>query len=513
MGDHQDIATLGYDISEIPVGPDLVGSFGSQCQTEDVNYHWDLRDIGSDLDALYHSPLSMTVFPIHSRDAAQAIQGGGNTALGTVDVAASQTIPLDAAPNQLYCPMPWPDDMLASPERRFLWQYFLHVAESDFLCLDWEDVGHLYAFQHPYVTTLPHMALSNPALRGAILCFSAAQYQLRHNRQDFVTTKSLTCSEAVQAMKTQLSDTIYDEANLLSIICAATLLYAFGPERHDYLRIASQLVTTFLTRFKSDRSLSASYPEVTLTEYRWSVISTMCSLQQPTHTLGDQVCRMIEMGEDEVEKKYSEAFQGWVSHPIYTFSPRLVNPLLRIGRLLERQLSQLIDGDDQEPDPTWESRVAEAEEMLLQARERDVNVSSSTFGGADPVAVQALNESMYAASAILLYARIHGLPFTAPFIRRQTRIVADEISKIQVNSHVSYAIVFPLFIAGCEAVEPQVRDAIEQRLREPRGISYDRGDMVGALHRIWEIRDLDPGLPWPHWVDKVEPRYRITCLM
>ncbi|KAI8680933.1 Zn(2)-C6 fungal-type domain-containing protein [Fusarium keratoplasticum] len=388
--------------------------------------------------------------------------------------------------------------MLASPERRFLWQYFLSAAETDFLCLDWEDVGHLYAYQHPYITNLPYMALSNAALRGAIFCFSAAQYQLRFEREDFIVTKSVTCSEAVRSIEIQLSSTTRDESNLLSIVYAATLLYSFGPERRDYLRIASQLVIEFLAGWKPEANTSKSYPEITLTEYRWTVICTLCSLQKPNPALGDRICHMIEMGDYEVEQKYSNAFQSWVSHPIYTFSPRLVNPLLRIGRLLQSQLSQLDGGADHEPPPTWESRVAEAEEILLQARERDASVSESALDGADPVAVVALNESMYAASSILLYARIH---------------VVDEISKIQPTSHVSYAIVFPLFVAGCEAVEPQVRDVVEQRLREPRGVSYNRGDVIGALHRIWEIRDLEPGLPWPHWVDKVEPRYRDICLM
>ncbi|KAG7147456.1 hypothetical protein HYQ46_003687 [Verticillium longisporum] len=110
--------------------------------------------------------------------------------------------------------------------------------------------------------------------------------------------------------------------------------------------------------------------------------------------------------------------------------------------------------------------------MLLQARDRDVNVSRSALGSADPAAVLALNESMYAAGAVLLYARIHGLPPTAPFIRRQTQIIVDEVSKIPVDSRVSFAIVFPLFIAGCEAMEQMMRDAIVQRLRDPGGVTY-----------------------------------------
>lgn len=525
----------GHRSCETPIRPSAYSDLALEHLSQAPSHALSPPGVGFIPEAWYDNTVSITALLAELHDPVNDTVNEANNSPSGMTVAMPGLFPLEVSPNQLYCPMPWPDDMLASPERRFLWQYFLSAAETDFLCLDWEDVGHLYAYQHPYVTNLPCMALSNAALRGAILCFSAAQYQLRFKRQDFIVTKSVACSEAVRSIEIQLAGTTRDESNLLSIVYAATLLYAFGPERHDYLRIASQLVIEFLGRWTPEANMSKSYPEITLTEYRWTVICTLCSLQKPNPALGDRICHMIEMGDDEIEQKYSDAFQGWVSHPIYTFSPRLVNPLLRIGRLLQSQLSQLDAGADHEPPPTWESRVAEAEEILLQARERDASVSESALDGTDPIAVVALNESMYAASSILLYARIHGLPFTAPFIRRQTHIVVEEISKIQPTSHVSYAIVFPLFVAGCEAVEPQVRDVVEQRLREPRGVSYNRGDVIGALHRIWEIRDLEPGLPWPHWVDKrkhvflgcherpfdhtwlteiqVEPRYRDICLM
>ncbi|PNH41590.1 hypothetical protein VD0004_g5532 [Verticillium dahliae] len=370
------------------------------------------------------------------------------------NMGASSTFELSAefVPRHLYCPMPWPPDMLASSERRFLWQYFLSIAEADFLCVDWEDVGHLYDFQHPYITTLPRMALSTDALRGAIFCFAASQYQLRHGRSDFEATKGFTSSEAALALSAQMSrDT--DESGLLSMISAATLLHWYGTEPHDYLRVASLLVSQYLTRTKSTTNATTSFPEVPLTEFRWSVVSTLCSLQQPSSPLGGH------------------------------------------------------------PDPSWPAHVSEAEDMLLQARDRDINVSRSALGSADPAAILALNESMYAAGAVLLYARIHGLPPTAPLIRRQTQIIVDEVSKIPVDSRVSFALVFPLFIAGCEAMEQMMRDTIVQRLRDPGGVTYVRGDLVGALRQIWDIRDLEPGLPWPHWVRKVEPRYRISCLM
>ncbi|KAH6685431.1 fungal-specific transcription factor domain-containing protein [Plectosphaerella plurivora] len=428
--------------------------------------------------------------------------GNGSAVLG-----ALPDLPFD----QLYCPMPWPADMLVSSDRRFLWQYFLTVAEADFLCLDWDDVGHYYDFQHPYITTLPQMALSNDALRSAIFCFAAAQYELRHGRDDFARTRRIAGSEASRALSTQVTQGTNDAA-LLSMISAATLLQYFGTERHDYQSLAARLALQYLSRPKSLSEASTPFQEIPLTEFRWSIISTLCSLHQPSVSLGTELCRMIEMDEIEIKKNYSTAFQHWVSHPIYSFSPRLVNPLLRIGALLETQLLQLQDTDAL-PDPSWTTKVDEAEDMLLHAQDCDMNAASnSVLGSGDPAAVIALNASMYAAGAILLYARLRALPATAPFIRRQTQIVTDEVAKIPTDSRVGFALVFPLFIAGCEAVEQQMRDTIVDRLREPGGVTYIRGDLVGALKHIWEIRDLEPGLPWPNWVAQVDPCYRISCL-
>ncbi|KAG9250598.1 fungal-specific transcription factor domain-containing protein [Emericellopsis atlantica] len=462
----------------------------------------------------YNEPFPSVFFPGHGSLSLDAFSSANHLLTSSTTTTIS---PFLAAPERLYCPMPWPDDMLASPERRFLWQYFLSVAEADFLCLDWEDVGHLYGFQHPYTTTLPQMALSSKALRSAIFCFTAGQYQLRHNsREHFALTKTATSAEAVRAMRTQLLQTATSDDDLLPLICAATLLHYFATERHDYLRIASNLVSRFMARKALQQSQTPlSLPEIPLTEFRWTVISTLCSLRPPQSPLGEEACRMIEMDDDEISRKYSDAFSGWISHPIYTFSPRLVNPLLRIGRLLEAQLLQL-DTTATDPDLLAghdEDRIAEAEEMLLHARERDVDTSIARMQISDPAAVVALNESMYAASAILLYARLHQTPFTAPFIRKQVHVVTQEIAKISVDSRVSFSVVFPLFIAGCDAADLSVRDMVRERLREPKGISYDRGDLVGALEHIWDIRDAEPGLLWPDWVAKVDPKYRISCLM
>ncbi|KAH8199481.1 hypothetical protein TruAng_006357 [Truncatella angustata] len=414
-------------------------------------------------------------------------------------VASAPTL----APGLLYCPIPWPDDMLASPKRQFLWQYFLQSIEANGLCVDWEDVGHMPGFQDPFVVTIPHLAITNPVLREAVLTFSMFQYNALQNQLTFDRLMVNAWRSACQGLRAQLT-TLHEEDGwgVLSMISACCLLHWCAPDkREEFLRLAAKLAVIFLKRSRSSTSIPSVYRESILTSFRWTTISALCSLQPPSRVLSDEVCDIVELDSHEIVQNYSSPFQSWISHPIYAFSARLVNPLLRIGHLAELQLSRQRDKEDI-PDESLELRIVNLEETLLSARDTELDVITSPTGATDPLAVASLNEAMHAASVILFYTRFRGLPFTAPLIRRQVQIAVSEICKTRVDSRVSYAVVFPLFIAGCEAVDSQVRDIIADRIRTPKGLFFDRGDIAAALRHIWEIRDLHPGLTWPHWVNK-----------
>lgn len=77
-----------------------------------------------------------------------------------------------------------------------------------------------------------------------------------------------------------------------------------------------------------------------------------------------EVCRIIELDAIEINQNFSAAFKNWVSHPLYVFSPRLVNPLLRIGKLLELQLQ--LHNENGIDDLNLGLEIAEVEEMLLR---------------------------------------------------------------------------------------------------------------------------------------------------
>ncbi|KAF7555981.1 hypothetical protein G7Z17_g1686 [Cylindrodendrum hubeiense] len=226
-------------------------------------------------------------------------------------------------------------------------------------------------------------------------------------------------------------------------------------------------------------------------------------LAKITVDLGQPTYNMLEMDEEEISQNFCADFQNWTSHPVLAFSPRLINPLLRLGQLLELQHSNwTLTGQNDLSDLDLEVQVEQLEGALLSARNSDLVTSQSR--SADPIELGSLNDAMHSAAAILLYARLKGMPSTATLIRHHVGIVTGKISNIDHNSRTSYAIVFPLFTAGCEAVDLAVRSAIVRRIRALKGLFYNRGDLVGALRHIWEIRDREPGLAWLEWLAKVD---------
>lgn len=442
-----------------------------------------------------------------------------NTSLimpGMVDWTTPISTILSPEPMILYCPSPWPDDMQSSPRRQFLWNHFIHSMQMGALCLDLEDVSCVPGFQDPFVATIPQMALSNATLREAAMCFSVFQYTELYGQLDFISTTGTAWRKASEGLHHQLARRQdLDGWGFLSMISACCLLHWCAADQgENCLRLATKLTVEFLQRPQSGLEVPSTCREVILTGFRWTMIATLCSLKPPSRLLDDKIIDTLEMDLHEVAGNYSPAFGNWTSHPLYAFSSRLVNPLLRMGHLAEVQLLRPKDApqDLQSGSDQFEQELLTIEETLLQAREADLMAAISPRRYSEPSSLAALNEAMHAASFILFYTRFRHLPFTAPVIRRQVKIVVSEICKIPEDSRVSHAILFPLFIAACEAVDTEDRCIIESRLRMPRGLFFDRGNTTAALHRIWEVRDLQPGLTWPDWVNKVDAAYRIWNL-
>ncbi|KAF6799537.1 hypothetical protein CMUS01_15620 [Colletotrichum musicola] len=226
---------------------------------------------------------------------------------------------------------------------------------------------------------------------------------------------------------------------------------------------------------------------------KWTDICTVNSLfsQSPSVV---EACASVTVYEEEIGN-FSSEFRDWIIHPIYTFSRHLIDPLLRIGRLV--QLRKQVSGWSAEMEAEAEAEALE--ELLLQSYDRDVEASTGR-PAEDPDQVLRVNEAMHAATSVMYYTRVRDVPFKAPFIRRSVARVQQEAGVVDCDSLSSRALVFPLFVAGCEAVDEGVRDLITRRiLASERYPELQAPKIVDHLRRIWAIRDAEPGLSWLEW--------------
>ncbi|EXF75579.1 hypothetical protein CFIO01_06315 [Colletotrichum fioriniae PJ7] len=424
---------------------------------------------------------------------------------------------LHASTLMTHCPMPWPPDMLASPEKRFLWQYFLQITKDGFLCLDEKELSRFHGSQDPFIATIPHMAICDESLRSSIFCFAAFQYNASQNGGDFQHLVRDCSRKASVALKAQpYSDQPWSQSWTLCVfskIACGIFLHHFGQvdtETSEYLRSAGALAAGFYKRPQSSSNLLTPIVQLVLSMLRWTVISTVCSFQSSQTLVSEKIYRYLEMRAEEVDHNYSPSFRDWLNHPIYAFSPRLVNPLLRLAKLLDIQKSQWTVDQYSLSDQAMGNEMIKLEEELLMAREVDLDRCQTHT--AEPKELRSLNEAMHAATFLLFYARLKGMPFTAPLVRKKVKVIVAEVGNIPVASRVSHAVLFPLFIAGCEAVEDQARRTILERLRTPRGLTYNRKDVCLSLEHVWQVRDLDPGLRWPDWFYKLDPDFCINSL-
>ena len=404
-------------------------------------------------------------------------------------------------PAHQYRPSSWPADIVASPRKGFLWEYFIHILETRFLCLDVDDVKRLTFFQDPYATIMPSIALSSPPVRSAILCFAATQYEIRNGRATDLSSQELF----VQASRAFMSLTpnSEDPIGLLPAVAAGLFLQFHDNGRGNFLDLARSAAAFILGSKSSQNYIHDHTYQTVMAMLRWVDISTLCSLSRPAKVLDDSLHRLIEMSESELNYNFSMTSQGWISHPIFAFSPWLVNPLLKLGRYvhLQSQTQPALDLEAVPNSVVSEDQLLELEEDILNAT--DSFRTACQKGIADSAALISLNESMFISALLLFYTRLRYMPMTASLIRRYVKEIVRKISLISVNSRVSHALIFPLYVAGCEAMDLKVRDCILRRIKLFNGVLLNRGDrLVRILQHVWQIRDANPELIWQEWTSK-----------
>lgn len=387
-----------------------------------------------------------------------------------------------------------PSALRTHPEHMLLWHYFTNTSSQFFRCWDNDSsMGKSVHWQDPLSAVLLSMAAVDETLASAVLAFSAYYYTRAHPAQ----ASSVSCwshhNKALKALISTKFETIPTPDSLLPPLAAALLLFRIDEYSRSYLLSLAKSAAACIKSIDPSRHQHDKRFDALTALLAWTDICTRSSLG-PLESSPVVLSRLAldDYGEDGSPW---QGFERWITHPAYAFSRRLINPLMTMSRLTQAKRAG----------HTWvaemEASANALEEALLVAHNRDNNMASDNPG--DPEALLHVNESMHLAASIMFYTRIRDLPSTVPLIRRQVAKVQSESSCVDVNSLSSRALVFPLFIAGCEAVDISVRELIRQRLSSCQSYAAIRAQtLVGQLEQIWELRDREPGLPWVQWTSK-----------
>ncbi|KAF2474502.1 C6 zinc finger domain-containing protein [Lindgomyces ingoldianus] len=188
------------------------------------------------------------------------------------------------------------------------------------------------------------------------------------------------------------------------------------------------------------------------------------------------------------------------------FTTRCVGILARIAELAKQCESKRID-DDGNIREDWRPE----EEILEQAEqirgELEVGLSdrivykgcnhrsydsSESEGAWDAIEIYATNEMFHWAGLIHLYRRVLGKPATDPEVQHAVRGIVGLLYKVRRGSTAEACLLFPMFTAGCDAIDAGQREKIMERLRCVEDFGMTQVNRARSLmQKVW-----DTGKPW-----------------
>lgn len=186
------------------------------------------------------------------------------------------------------------------------------------------------------------------------------------------------------------------------------------------------------------------------------------------------------------------------------FTSRCIGILARIAELAKQCETKRID-DDGNVRSDWrpsQDVVEQAERIRRDLQEGRDHVykgcnhrsadNSESEAGWDALEIYATNEAFHWAGLIHLCRRVLGKPTQDPEVQNAVREIVGALFKVRKGSTAEACLLFPMFTAGCDAVDPGQRAKILERLKSVEGFGMTHVHKARTLmQRVW-----DTGKPW-----------------
>lgn len=426
-----------------------------------------------------------------------------------------------------------PSELLKSTVRRLLWDYFVNRASQIFLCWEPDDAHLDKRYNDPYKETLPAVAMENGPLMLASLALSAFHCAGGGRSRDdnsLITSLMLEASQSLAASRWDGPQTF---KQLLATVGTASLLYLLNPTSYsDMLPLSRSAALCLMTNPKWQNVKETSYQAI-MQIFRWGDICAQCSLKRYVPIPDEHMQLRLELQENERAACLSSSYAGWFVHPLYAFAEDLITPLRRTawlirlrqqGRVMPTQATETPDDPclDQHFQNTgttnandtfeiskdrFDNFVEEVEQMIHATSSKVRLAQYQSDCGTEMSAPDLRTDLNHLATAIdsaimiLFYTRLKDIPWTTNLIRFHVRNVVDNLCNIPAGSRCSNGVVFPLYVAGLEAVDLGNRSMIINRMKHLPGIWLQReAQLVASLQTVWKLRDADPGAVWKSWI-------------
>ncbi|KAF1971533.1 hypothetical protein BU23DRAFT_581636 [Bimuria novae-zelandiae CBS 107.79] len=113
----------------------------------------------------------------------------------------------------------------------------------------------------------------------------------------------------------------------------------------------------------------------------------------------------------------------------------------------------------------------------------------------DATEIYATNEMFHWAGLIHLYRRVYNYPATHPAVQQSVSQIVDLLFKVRRGSTAEACLLFPMFAAGCDAVDEGQREKVMERLLSVEGFGMVQvGRARRVMERVWETGRAWEGL-------------------
>lgn len=337
--------------------------------------------------------------------------------------------------------------------------------------------------QNPFRQILPEMAVRDENIMNLLLAYSAAHRARMLHHPEPSNRIAVWVQDVFPKLRKTLNDNPNDipDNTLAAVIMMASLeiissgTFEVPISWQDHLTMARQMISArggprgmgrqdrvayFLSRWFAYLdvvgSLSGNKNDMPLGSFYWSSENASadedfeidCLMGFTTRCVGSlaRISELAKLCEPQRIDDDGNVRQDWVP------SPAVVQEAVKIRRALEEGL---------------------LDRNIRKGCNHRSSMSSESEGAWDATEIYATNELFHWAGLIHLYRRVLGKPATDIEVQHAVREIVGLLYKIRRGSTAEACLIFPMFAAGCDALDEGQREKIMDRLRGVEGFGLN----------------------------------------